>query len=103
MSELLKEKEIIDLLEKLELSGKETLSKYPSELSGGMKRRAAIARALIYNKPILILDEAIKGLDKAIAKRTLEVIAEHSKNKTVITVTHNHDESDLFAQNIITL
>ncbi len=60
----------------------------PSELSGGMCRRVAIARALAYDKPILLLDEALRGLDTENAERAARIIEHESIGKTVIFVTH---------------
>ncbi len=60
----------------------------PNELSGGMCRRVAIARLLAYNKPILLLDEALRGLDGENALRAARVIERESLGKTVIFVTH---------------
>ncbi len=60
----------------------------PSELSGGMCRRVAIARALAYDKPILFLDEALRGLDEENAVRTARVIERESVGKTIFFVTH---------------
>ncbi len=61
----------------------------PSELSGGMSRRVAIARALAYEKPVLILDEALRGLDPENAQKAMSVIERESVGKTVIFVTHS--------------
>ncbi len=60
----------------------------PSELSGGMCRRVAIARALAYDKPVLVLDEALRGLDAENAQAVTEVIERESIGKTVIFVSH---------------
>ncbi len=60
----------------------------PSELSGGMSRRVAIARALIKDSKILMLDEALRGLDDENRAKCAEVIGRYSKGKTVIFVTH---------------
>jgi ATP-binding cassette subfamily B protein len=57
-------------------------------LSGGQRQRIAIARAIIRNSPILILDEPSTGLDAASEKLVLEGLARLMENKTTITVAH---------------
>ncbi len=74
----------------------ETENSYPSSLSGGMKRRAAIARALSVPFDILILDEAFNGIDEKNLELTINCIKEFTQDKTVILITHNPEEARLF-------
>ncbi|RXJ73534.1 cysteine/glutathione ABC transporter ATP-binding protein/permease CydC [Veronia nyctiphanis] len=57
-------------------------------LSGGEKRRLSIARALLRNAPVLLLDEPTEGLDARTEQQILSLILEHAKNKTVVFITH---------------
>ncbi len=65
--------------------------KYPSELSGGMKKRAALARALALDPELLFLDEPTSGLDPIAANHFDELLADLHKslNLTVFMVTHD--------------
>lgn len=72
-------------------------------LSGGMRRRVAIVRALIGNFDIIILDEPLKGFDTDLKTKVLHYIKEVSKNKTVIMVTHDYEEARFLEANIIRL
>jgi len=67
--------------------------KYPSELSGGMKKRAGLARALAMDPEILFLDEPTAGLDPIGAAAFDELIRDlqRSLNLTVVMVTHDLD------------
>lgn len=60
----------------------------PLSLSGGMRRRAALARALSYPSDLVILDEPFKGLDDALRQTVIEIIKEESKLRDFIIVTH---------------
>ena len=64
---------------------------YPSELSGGMKKRASLARAMALDPDILVIDEPSSGLDPLTAKRLDELIVElrDSLGTTVVVVTHD--------------
>ncbi len=88
-----KREEATDLLSKLELF--EHINKYPEELSGGMKQRAALARALLYNKPILLLDEPFSALDAQTKSVVCELIKKKMKDKTVILISHTSNDANL--------
>jgi len=62
---------------------------YPSELSGGMKRRIALARALAFDCDLLLLDEPFQGLDQDLKERMYEWVREASLTKPVLMVTHD--------------
>ncbi|TDT69708.1 NitT/TauT family transport system ATP-binding protein [Hypnocyclicus thermotrophus] len=73
------------------------LYKFPNELSGGMQRRVALARAFSYPSSLLLMDEPFKGLDLKLKK---EIISDFlnlykSSNKTIILVTHDIKEAKL--------
>ncbi len=64
------------------------------ELSGGMRRRVAILRALLAEYDLLFLDEPFKGLDVATKEKVLEDTKARCIGKTVILVTHNREEAE---------
>ena len=68
--------------------------KLPGELSGGMRRRAALARALLFGGDVLLLDEPLKELDDAMRFDLLDVIAEHMPGRLTVLVTHSRDEAE---------
>ena len=70
------------------------LSRLPNSLSGGQKQRVALARCLLRDKPILLLDEPFSALDPELRMDMLNLIDElcHSKNLTLLLVTHRPSE-----------
>jgi ABC-type nitrate/sulfonate/bicarbonate transport system ATPase subunit len=76
---------------------------YPHELSGGMQRRAELARALVVNPEVLFMDEPFAGLDFLTRlKMREEVINMHQLfRKTVIFITHDIDEALVMADRVI--
>ena len=64
------------------------------QLSGGEKRRIGIARALLRDAPILLLDEPTEGLDKRTEKKVMALFNQHFANKTVVFITHRLIELD---------
>ena len=69
----------------------EILDKFPYEVSGGQKQRAAVARALITNPKLILADEPTGALDYNTGKQVLQILQDMSRNQgaTVIIVTHN--------------
>lgn len=69
--------------------------KYPDEMSGGMCRRVAFARAFAYGGDVVLLDEPFKGLDAEIKARLADFVCEKAKKSLVILVTHDGAEAEL--------
>ena len=65
-----------------------------SELSGGMKQRVSLARALVSKKPILLLDEPTKELDEKIRKSLYELIKAEGQKRLVVIVSHHNEDFD---------
>ncbi len=83
----------------------ETLQKSPFELSGGQKRRAAIAGVMAMEPQVLILDEPTAGLDPKGRDRILSQIKEYHKEKgnTVLLVSHSMEDMAKFASKILVM
>jgi len=90
------EEKVIYALEMVSL--KDAIDKMPSELSGGMRKRAALARSIITEPKLMLYDEPTTGLDPLTTKEISELILDLQKklNMTSIAVTH-----DLICANII--
>jgi phospholipid/cholesterol/gamma-HCH transport system ATP-binding protein len=82
------EKKVLNVIDQVGLSGSE--NKYPSQLSGGMQKRAALARELVWEPEIMIFDEPTTGLDPIIGHAILNLIEEmHNRmHFTGIIITH---------------
>lgn len=79
----------------------DSIDKPVSQLSGGMRRRVAIVRAVVCCADTLYFDEPFTGLDRETKLKTIEYIKRHSQGKTLVFVSHDvEDETLLQARKI---
>ena len=81
----------IDLFKTLGFNESE-MQLHPDQLSGGMKQRVSFIRAILRDKPILLLDEPTKELNESVRNEMTQIILSESKKRTVILVSHNENE-----------
>jgi phospholipid/cholesterol/gamma-HCH transport system ATP-binding protein len=88
---------VVQALEFVELAG--TLEKFPSELSGGMRRRAAIARAVVTDPPLVLYDSPTAGLDPITAHTIMALLIKERdmSHTTTLVVTHRYQDGNLIA------
>jgi NitT/TauT family transport system ATP-binding protein len=93
----------VALLERVGLS--DFADRYPRELSGGMRQRTAIVRALIHDPPFLLMDEPFGALD-ALTREQMRLDLETlwmETGKTVLFITHSIDEAVLLADRVVVM
>ena len=88
------EQKVLEKMEQLEIA--EFGNKYPSELSGGMQKRAALARALVTDPKIVLFDEPTTGQDPIRKNAILSMIAQNQKRFGFTTIMISHEIPDVF-------
>ncbi|MDQ6437035.1 thiamine ABC transporter ATP-binding protein [Mesorhizobium sp. LHD-90] len=91
---------VADALRRTGLTGKER--RLPRELSGGERQRVAIARVLVRNRPVLLMDEPFAALGPALREDMMELIAtlQAERELTVVLVTHHPEDARRVASHI---
>lgn len=79
--------------------------RYPKQLSGGQQQRVALARAIVFNPPLLLLDEPMAALDKQLRKyMQIEIRRLHDElGLTTISVTHDQEEALTMATKVLVI
>ena len=91
--------EIVALLTALGLG--DALTKPVRELSGGMQRRVSIARSLLMDADLYLMDEPFKGLDEDTKRIVMDAVLERTRGRTLLTVTHDPEEAAYLGGRII--
>tara|TARA_Y100000590_G_scaffold466357_1_gene641430 strand:- start:250 stop:1017 length:768 start_codon:yes stop_codon:yes gene_type:complete len=95
---------LLEARKMLEIVGlKNYIEAKPHELSVGMKQRVALARTLIENRPIVLMDEPFSALDTLTKLRLQSLSAKLFKNRTVIFVTHDPNEALRISNQVIVI
>lgn len=88
------EQRVVDLLDQLEL--RPAAKQFPAEISGGMKKRVALARALITNPKVILFDEPTTGLDPMRKYSVFEMIRDYRKRFGFTVLMVSHDVPEVF-------
>lgn len=76
-------------------------SRFPDELSGGMRRRVSLARALGHASDLLVLDEPLRELDAATAEAMLALIDRYRAGRLLLLVTHDRSQAEVLGCQIV--
>lgn len=93
--------DVSSLMKNLKLE--EAAHKPVSQLSGGMKRRVAVGRAIAYEGEVTLMDEPFKGLDQETKTAVMDLVRPLGESTLLIFVTHDLDEAAYLADSIIRL
>ena len=94
------EQKVIQALKQVELT-EEYLTRRVGELSGGEKQRVAIARAIVKDSKLILADEPTGNLDSETGKSIWNILKTLSQTHLVVTVTHDRESAELYADRII--
>lgn len=87
------------------ISMPEFTERFPYELSGGQQQRVALARCLLRNRPLLLLDEPFSALDQSLRSEMIALIGElqQQQNLTLVVATHHLQDAEALDARIVTM
>ncbi len=96
------EERMLHICEKLGIEG--LLARYPDEISGGQAKRVSLARAMVSNREILLLDEPLSNIDNETRERVMSFLREeYLGRKTLIYVSHDMGEVENLCDRVVRL
>lgn len=81
----------------------ECLDQLAMELSGGMRRRVSLARAVAFPSDLVVLDEPFTGLDQATKEKVIAFVLRHRADRTLLVATHGEDDARLLGAERVNL
>lgn len=93
--------QVMNILENVGLA--HVASSLPSKLSGGMRQRVALARVLLDDRPLVLMDEPFSALDPTTRHQMHYLAKTMLQHKTVFFITHDHDEAHSLADTVLEL
>jgi NitT/TauT family transport system ATP-binding protein len=93
------EQEALEILDRVGLH--EYARKMPSDLSGGMRQRLALARVLYVKAPVVMMDEPLSALDKSTRAEMQKLLLDHQERTgcTMVIITHDNHEAEILKRN----
>lgn len=79
------------------------LDDLPGKLSGGMRRRAALARALLFPAELVLLDEPFQGLDEDTHKKAIDAVKKRTKGRPLLLISHDPEDGPALGAKVIRL
>lgn len=79
------------------------MDRFASQLSGGMRRRVALVRAVAFDSAAVVLDEPFTGLDKDTKRRVARFLVEHRAGRTLVVSTHSDEDARLLGAQVVRL
>lgn len=79
------------------------LDQLPRELSGGMRRRAALARALLFEADVVLMDEPFQGLDVDTRRMALAAVKKWTKNRPTLLISHEPEDGPALGAKMLTI